>query len=179
MWIFVCYAPLNDFIKLGPNPSRVLLIISGDTLTDVSPEAMRAYQDGLGPSFMENHLMVPLTNKDPQTGEFKAFDLSSYNPYAYVLDPIEGFIRELGTTRMSVDEVEGEVYNRIFDASGPLMALIEPFTAETILLEPMFDIWARQGRARNVQLSLVQRMILAQRLVNLLITLLGPWHQDL
>ena len=121
----------------------------GHTLTDVSPEAIRAYQDGLGPSFMENHLMVPLTNKDPQTGEFKAFDLSSYNPYAYVLDPIEGFMRELGTTRMSVDEVEGEVYNRIFDAGGPLMALIEPFTAETILLEPMFDIWARQGRARN------------------------------
>ena len=98
---------------------------------------------------MENHLMVPLTNRDPVTGEFKAFDLSSYNPYAYVIDPIEGFIRELGTTRMSVDEVEGEVYNRIFDAAGPLMALIEPFTSETILLEPMFDIWARQGRSRN------------------------------
>ena len=29
------------------------------------------------------------------------------------------------------------------------MALIEPFTSETILLEPMFDIWARQGRSRN------------------------------
>ena len=121
----------------------------GHAFTDVSPEAMRAYQDGLGPSFMENHLMVPLTNRDPVTGEFKAFDLSSYNPYAYVIDPIEGFIRELGTTRMSVDEVEGEVYNRIFDAAGPLMALIEPFTSETILLEPMFDIWARQGRSRN------------------------------
>ena len=121
----------------------------GHSFTDVSPEAMRAYQDGLGPSFMENHLMVPLTNRDPVTGEFKAFDLSSYNPYAYVIDPIEGFIRELGTTRMSVDEVEGEVYNRIFDAAGPLMALIEPFTSETILLEPMFDIWARQGRSRN------------------------------
>lgn len=121
----------------------------GHTFTDVSPEAMRAYQDGLGPKFMENHLMVPLTNKDPQTGEFKAFDLSSYNPYAYVIDPVESFIRELGTTRMSVDEVEGEVYNRIFDAASPLMAFIEPFTSETILLEPMFDIWARQGRARN------------------------------
>jgi len=121
----------------------------GHAFTDVSPEAMRAYQDGLGPKFMENHLMVPLTNKDPQTGEFKAFDLSSYNPYAYVIDPVESFIRELGTTRMSVDEVEGEVYNRIFDAASPLMAFIEPFTSETILLEPMFDIWARQGRARN------------------------------
>ena len=121
----------------------------GHTFTDVSPEAMRAYQDGLGPKFMENHLMVPLTNKDPDTGEFKAFDLSSYNPYAYVIDPVESFIRELGTTRMSVDEVEGEVYNRIFDAASPLMAFIEPFTSETILLEPMFDIWARQGRARN------------------------------
>ena len=121
----------------------------GHTFTDVSPEAMRAYQDGLGPKFMENHLMVPLTNKDPQTGEFKAFDLSSYNPYAYVIDPVESFIRELGNTRMSVDEVEGEVYNRIFDAASPLMAFIEPFTSETILLEPMFDIWARQGRARN------------------------------
>lgn len=121
----------------------------GHTFTDVSPEAMRAYQDGLGPRFMENHLMVPLTNKDPQTGEFKAFDLSSYNPYAYVIDPVESFIRELGTTRMSVDQVEGEVYNRIFDAASPLMAFIEPFTSETILLEPMFDIWARQGKARN------------------------------
>ena len=121
----------------------------GHAFTDVSPEAMRAYQDALGPNFMQNHLMVPLTNRDPVTGEFKAFDLSSYNPYAYVIDPIEGFIRELDTTRMSVDQVEGEVYNRIFDAAGPLMALIEPFTSETILLEPMFDIWARQGRSRN------------------------------
>ena len=93
--------------------------------------------------------MVPLTNKDPKSGEFKAFDLSSYNPYAYVIDPIESFIRELGTTRMSVDEVEGEVYNRIFDVASPFMAFIEPFTAETILLEPMFDIWARQGKARS------------------------------
>ena len=121
----------------------------GHSMTDVSPEAMRAYQEGLGPSFMENHLMVPLTNRDPQTGEFKAFDLSSYNPYAYVIDPIESFIRELGTTRMSVDQVEGEIYNRLFDAASPLMAFIEPFTAETILLEPMFDIWARQGKARS------------------------------
>ena len=121
----------------------------GHSMTDVSPEALRAYQSGLGPSFMENHLMVPLTNKDPKTGEFKAFDLSSYNPYAYVIDPIESFIRELGTTRMSVDEVEGEVYNRIFDVASPFMAFIEPFTAETILLEPMFDIWARQGKARS------------------------------
>ena len=121
----------------------------GHAFTDVSPEAIRAYQDGLGPSFMQNHLMVPLTNKDPKTGEFKAFDLSSYNPYAYVIDPIEGFIRELDTTRMSVDEVEGEVYNRIFDAASPLMTLIEPFVAETIVLEPMFDIWARGGKSRN------------------------------
>jgi hypothetical protein len=121
----------------------------GHSMTDVSPEAMRAYQEGLGPAFMENHLMVPLTNRDPKTGEFKAFDLSSYNPYAYVIDPIESFIRELGTTRMSVDEVEGEVYNRIFDVASPFMAFIEPFTAETILLEPMFDIWARQGKARS------------------------------
>ena len=121
----------------------------GHSLTDVSPEAIRAYQDGLGPRFMENHLLVPLTNRDPKTGEFKAFDLSSYNPYAYVIDPIEGFIRELGNTRMSVDEVEGEVYNRIFDAAGPLMAFIEPFTAETIVLEPFFDIWARGGKARS------------------------------
>ena len=121
----------------------------GHAFTDVSPEAIRAYQDGLGPSFMQNHLMVPLTNKDPKTGEFKAFDLSSYNPYAYVIDPIEGFIRELDTTRMSVDEVEGEVYNRIFDAASPLMTFIEPFVAETIVLEPMFDIWARGGKSRN------------------------------
>ena len=121
----------------------------GHAFTDVSPEAIRAYQDGLGPSFMQNHLMVPLTNKDPVTGEFKAFDLSSYNPYAYVIDPIEGYIRELTNTRMSVDEVEGEVYNRIFDASSPLMTLIEPFVAETIVLEPMFDIWARGGKSRN------------------------------
>ena len=121
----------------------------GHSMTDVSPEALRAYQEGLGPSFMENHLMVPLTNRDPRTGEFKAFDLSSYNPYAYVIDPVESFIRELGTTRMSVDQVEGEIYNRIFDAASPLMAFIEPFTAETILLEPMFDIWARGGKARS------------------------------
>ena len=121
----------------------------GHAFTDVSPEAIRAYQDGLGPSFMQNHLMVPLTNKDPVTGEFKAFDLSSYNPYAYVIDPIEGYIRELNNTRMSVDEVEGEVYNRIFDASSPLMTFIEPFVAETIVLEPMFDIWARGGKSRN------------------------------
>jgi len=124
---------------------------TGHALTDVTPAMVDAYLGDLGPGFMQNHILVPITNKDPKTGIFKAFDLSTYNPYAYVTDPVKGFIREINQPRLTKD-IEGEVYNRIFDAAGPLMALIEPFTTETIALEPMFDIWARQGRARDGKL---------------------------
>jgi hypothetical protein len=120
----------------------------GHHLTNVNPDMTRAYLEDLGPDFMQGHALVPLSNQDPKTGTFKAFDLSTYNPYAYVVDPVAGFIREINAPRLSKD-IDGEVYNRIFDAAGPLMSLIEPFTTETIALEPAFDIWARQGRARN------------------------------
>ena len=120
----------------------------GHSLTDVSPEMLRSYLDDLGPGFMQGHSLVPLTNQDPKTGLFKAFDLSTYNPYAYVVDPVAGFIRELNNPRM-IKDIDGEVYNRLFDAAGPLMGFLEPFTSEAIALEPAFDIWARQGRARD------------------------------
>jgi len=124
---------------------------TGHTLTDVTPAMVDVYLGDLGPGFMQDHMLVPITNQDPKTGIFKAFDLSTYNPYAYVTDPVKGFIREVNQPRL-IKDIDGEVYNRIFDAAGPLMALIEPFTTETIALEPMFDIWARQGRARDGKL---------------------------
>ena len=120
----------------------------GHYLTDVNPDMTAAYLEDLGPAFMEDHALVPLTNQDKKTGMFKAFNLSTYNPYAYVIDPVNGFIRELTTPRL-ITEIDGEVYNRLFDAAGPLMAFLEPFTTEAIALEPAFDIWARQGRSRD------------------------------
>jgi hypothetical protein len=120
----------------------------GHYLTDVNPDMTKAYLEDLGPGFMQDHALVPLTNQDKKTGLFKAFNLSTYNPYAYVIDPVNGFLRELRTPRL-VTEIDGEVYNRLFDAAGPLMAFLEPFTTEAIALEPAFDIWARQGRSRD------------------------------
>ena len=121
---------------------------TGHYLTNINPEMTAAYLDELGPSFMRDHALVPLTNQDKKTGMFKAFDLSTYNPYAYVIDPVQGFIRELNSPRL-ISDIDGEVFNRIFDAASPLMALLEPFTTEAIALEPILDIWARQGRSRD------------------------------
>ena len=53
----------------------------GHTLTDVSPEQYQSIPRRIEFLVLWKILMVPLTNKDPQTGEFKTFDLSSYNPY--------------------------------------------------------------------------------------------------
>jgi hypothetical protein len=121
---------------------------TGHYLTNINPEMTAAYLDELGPSFMRDHALVPLTNQNKKTGMFKAFDLSTYNPYAYVIDPVQGFIRELNSPRL-ISDIDGEVFNRIFDAASPLMALLEPFTTEAIALEPILDIWARQGRSRD------------------------------
>ena len=119
------------------------------TVSGVSQDKMQAYLDDLGPDFMQGHKLVPLGPQDPQTGIIKAFDISTYNPYAYVTDPWEGFIREIGSSRLDPTKVDGEIYRRLFDAAGPIMALVEPFTSEAIALEPMFDVWMRGGVAKN------------------------------
>ena len=126
--------------------SQIASAVSG-----VSEDKLQAYLDDLGPAFMSGHKLIPLGPQDPETGIIKAFDMSTYNPYAYVTDPVEGFIRELNKPRMMLD-IDGEVYNRIFDAGGPVLALLEPFMSEAIALEPFFDVWARQGRTRTGKL---------------------------
>ena len=117
-------------------------------MTGVGEDKLRAYQDDLGPSFIDDHILVPIT-KQKEDGTFKVFDASTYNPYNYLVGPVEQFIRELGSTRLDPAQVDSELDRRFFDAAGPFMKLLDPFIGETIALEPIMDIYARNGVTRD------------------------------
>ena len=117
-------------------------------MTGVGEDKLRAYQDDLGPSFIDDHILIPIT-KQNEDGTFKAFDASTYNPYNYLVGPVEQFIRELGSTRLDPAQVDSELDRRFFDAGGSFMKLLEPFISETIALEPILDIYARNGVSRD------------------------------
>ena len=119
-------------------------------MTGVTQDKVQAYSKELGPSFLSGHTLIPVTRQQ-KDGSFKAFDMSTYNPYDYITAPIESFINELNTTRLDPDKIEGEVYARYMDAVMPLFAFAEPFVSETIGLEPFMDIWARKGQKSNGQ----------------------------
>ena len=117
-------------------------------MTGVTQDKVQAYSKELGPSFLEDHILIPIT-KQQKDGSFKAFDMSTYNPYNYLTDPVQSFISELNSTRLDPDKIEGEVYARYMNAVKPLFAFAEPFISETIGLEPFVDIWARKGQKAN------------------------------
>ena len=117
-------------------------------MTGVDEDKLRAYQDDLGPSFVDDHILIPIT-KQNENGTFKAFDASTYNPYNYLVGPVESFIRNLSNTRLDPSQVDSELNRRFFDQMGPFMKLIDPFIGETIALEPILDIFARNGLTRD------------------------------
>ena len=117
-------------------------------MTGVKEDKLRAYQDDLGPAFIEDHILIPIT-KQKDDGTFKVFDASTYNPYNYLIGPVESFIRQMGTQRLDPAQVDSELDRRFFDAAGPFMRLLDPFIGETIALEPILDIFARNGVTRD------------------------------
>ena len=116
--------------------------------TGIQEDKLRAYQDDLGPSFLEDHVLIPIS-KQNKDGTFKVFDASTYNPYNYLTGPIESFLRQLNSTRLDPAQVDSELDRRFFDAAGPWYKLIDPFIGETIALEPILDIYARNGVTRD------------------------------
>ena|GEM_PF-1787799 len=117
-------------------------------MTGIGEDKLRAYQDDLGPSFIDDHILIPIT-KQQEDGTFKVFDASTYNPYNYLVGPVEEFIRQLTSTRLDPAQVDTELDRRFFDTVGPFMKLLEPFIGETIALEPVLDIYARNGITRD------------------------------
>ena len=117
-------------------------------MTGIGEDKLRAYQDDLGPSYIDDHILIPIT-KQREDGTFKVFDASTYNPYNYLVGPVEEFIRQLSSTRLDPAQVDSELDRRFFDTVGPFMKLVEPFIGETIALEPILDIYARNGISRD------------------------------
>jgi hypothetical protein len=117
-------------------------------MTGIGEDKLRAYQDDLGPEFIDDHILVPISTQN-ENGTFKVFDASTYNPYNYLVGPVEQFIRELNSTRLDPAQVDSELDRRFFDATGPFMKLLDPFISESIGFEPILDIYARNGVTRD------------------------------
>ena len=116
--------------------------------TGINQETLQAYTKRLGPEFMQDHTLLPITAQD-ENGAFKAFNLSTYHPYDYLIAPVQAFLAEGGRTKLDPDQIEGEVYNRYMNAFRPFFKSMQPFVSETIALEPFIDIWLRGGKASN------------------------------
>jgi hypothetical protein len=116
--------------------------------TGINQETLQAYTKRLGPEFMQDHTLLPITAQD-ENGAFKAFNLSTYHPYDYLIAPVQSFLAENNRTKLDPDQIEGEVYNRYMNAFRPFFKSMQPFVSETIALEPFIDIWLRGGKASN------------------------------
>ena len=116
--------------------------------TGINEETLQAYTKRLGPEFMKDHTLLPITPQD-ENGAFKAFNLSTYHPYDYLIAPVQAFLAEGDRTRLDPEQIEFEVYNRYMDAFRPFFKSMEPFVGESIALEPFIDIWVRGGKAAN------------------------------
>ena len=110
-------------------------------MTGIDERQVKAYTNFLGPEYMRFHQLIPITTKQTN-GSFKAFDMSAYNPYDYMIAPIEGIIQNLSRARLgsSPSEIDSDMFNTMYAVDGPLAQLISPFIAETIGLEPFFDV---------------------------------------
>ena len=110
-------------------------------MTGINEEQINAYTQFLGPDYMRFHKLIPITTKQ-KNGSFKAFDMSAYNPYDYMIAPIEGIITNLERMRLegSPSDVDQQMFDTFYAVDGPLASLISPFVAETIGLEPFFDV---------------------------------------
>ena len=110
-------------------------------MTGINEDQINAYTQFLGPEYMRFHQLIPITTKQ-KDGSFKAFDMSAYNPYDYMIAPIEGILQNLEMMRLegSPGNVDEQMFNTFYAVDGPLASLISPFVAETIGLEPFFDV---------------------------------------
>ena len=110
-------------------------------MTGIDKKQTDAYTNTLGPEYMRFHQLIPITTKQ-KNGSFKAFDMSAYNPYDYMIAPIQGIIQNLGMIKLGTtpNKVDQDMFNAMFAVDGPLASLISPFVAETIGLEPFFDV---------------------------------------
>lgn len=110
-------------------------------MTGIDERQMKAYTQFLGPEYMRFHQLIPITTKQ-RDGSFKAFDMSAYNPYDYMIAPIEGIIQNLERMRLegTPGKIDDDMFNTMYALDGPLASLISPFIAETIGLEPFFDV---------------------------------------
>ena len=116
--------------------------------TGINQETIQAYTKRLGPDFMKDHTLMAISEQD-KDGTFKAFNLSTYHPYDYVIAPVQSFLTEINKERLDPDKIEGEVYNRYMEAFRPFFKQITPFIGESIGFEPFIDIWLRGGKAAN------------------------------
>jgi len=110
-------------------------------MTGINEEQINAYTQFLGPEYMRFHQLIPITTKQ-KDGSFKAFDMSAYNPYDYMIAPIEGILQNLEMMRLegSPGNVDEQMFNTFYAIDGPLASLVSPFISETIGLEPFFDV---------------------------------------
>ena len=66
-------------------------------MTGIGEDKLRAYQDDLGPEFIDDHILVPISTQN-ENGTFKVFDASTYNPYNYIVGPVSYTHLTLPTT---------------------------------------------------------------------------------
>jgi len=98
----------------------------GYAMTDITPEQIRTYKDEFAPDYMKFSDLVPISNRDKETGTFKVFDMSRYNPYDLISSTVNNLIVRATDPKTKLDpaRVETDVLSEYFNASGPLLDLL-------------------------------------------------------
>jgi len=98
----------------------------GYAMTNITPEQIRTYKDEFAPDYMKFSDLVPISNRDKETGTFKVFDMSRYNPYDLISSTVNNLIVRATDPKTKLDpaRVETDVLSEYFNASGPLLDLL-------------------------------------------------------
>ena len=108
-------------------------------MTGIKEDEIKAFTTELSAPYLRDHQLIPITKKQ-KNGSFKVFDMSTYNPYAYMIDPIENIITNLNELKLDPSKVDLSMFTTFYDVAGPLANMVSPFLAETLGLEPFFDL---------------------------------------
>jgi len=98
----------------------------GYAMTNITPEQIRTYKDEFAPDYMKFSDLVPISNRDKEAGTFKVFDMSRYNPYDLISSTVNNLIVRATDPKTKLDpaRVETDVLSEYFNASGPLLDLL-------------------------------------------------------
>ena len=132
---------------LGPIATQVASDLTGVTLDQI-----RAWKESFAPEYQKGHRMIPISAQDPTTGNIKAIDFDSQNPYTDVQKPFKILAETIGKGPKTDESFLRPYVNGFFAA---IKEAGEPFFAPAIWAQTVAELvpwknWESKAKSGRV-----------------------------